>query len=1303
MKRNNLSPHSAPGQSALRGSRSYQALALLFGAALCLVGFQQAAAAPAVWTGASGTDTNWSNGLNWDINTPPGTADDVFFSAGGVVYDTSINNAVDGSTTINSLSYTQTGASTYQNTFIGDAQALTIYNTTTTNAVFVGSGVDSGNVDTLATISGPNGALDVTASNGVFKVRQGGLTHFAGTASLDLSGLSNATITVRSLLVAGDGSNALDENGGRPADRPSGTLKLAQTSTLNILAVASANPPGLTVGYTIGNNSQVGSSLVLGETNYIYSDSGFAVGLVRVPGQMTFNAAFPSAYAVFRDLAGTGRQSKWLIGDASLGASPWGAPTVGTVDFSAGAGLSGLVDAKVEQLIVGRSKTTSEAGGTPTGAQAIGTLTFDAGMVDVNTAVIGYQVQDYSPQVQGTVNVKSKDGVPAQLLVNSSMQLGRFMAADYTNGMSSAILNIDGGAVTVNGNITTTTSALNPDNDSEINLGYGGSLYVKGTVGPLKQLSLGSVSTNILDLGTSLNPLTPVCTVSNLITSFPTYLIVSGSALDIGTIQVIKYETYALTDMSDFVAEVQGAAFGYFTNNTATLSIDLVITNTATFSWNGRTNGVNVGNWDIGTTPNWKSGASEVVYTTANNAQFDDSAQGTTSVNLTANIPPPTTIFKNTTKNYTLSGPGAITGSGGVTKTGGGSLTIANSGVNAFTALTINGGTVQLSGSADRLPTNAAVTLANVAGAALDLNSQNQAIASLGGTGPAAEVKLGTGALTVRGTASATYGGVISGNGSLIKTNSGTLILTGANTYDGGTTISNTPSTGSILIVQNTTGSALGSGPVLVGTNGLLRIGNGTAAGSVSAAVINTVGHPYTGAYGVDLNRNDNWTFTNHLAGTSQLFKNNGSAQHGTTVTIASSNSYSGLTTISSGTLRVAHPYALGTPTTPSRNWSTVIVQSTGPRLELSNNIILPERLLLPSKPGAVVGDPAIRNIHGTNILTGNITITSGGSIYCMAALAGTKLVFSNLWIGFSSFTAGTPYYDFRGDGDIEVAGGLVNGGNNTGITNSLYKEGNGTLTLWGTNAYRGPTTIARGTLILNGVINGTNGSTGTGPLGAVYRDVNINPDGTLRGHGLIATLAVTNSGTLAPGTASTIGTLTMNNTLTLLPGSTNVFRLSPTGTSASDRVAGITTVYYGGTLKLTLLPGTLIGGEVFSLFGAASYSGSFDMIELPAIDPALSWDITQLGVDGTLRVNGSLGPQSIGVAQSALGLDGNFQMSGASTLTNWNYRVLATTNVADVLSWTEVGSGVFTAGAFSFTDMDATNYPHRFYMVVAP
>ena len=685
-------------------------------AALCLAAAFSAPAATNTWTGASGSDLNWSTAGNWDPAIPT-AGDDVSFFTNGVAFDVSVNNTVDVDTMVQSLSFTHTNAAngiqTFHNTYINDGRTLLVMNTLSSDALFVGSGLNLVNASTRATISGYNGTLVVEAASGNFNVRQGGIDNNLGLASLDMSTLSNASIKVKSLLVAGDGSNG----GLLEKDRASGELKLAQNNTLTLMAATAANPPALTVGYINGNGATMPSSLVLGYTNFVYSDSGLGIGLNRSAAQLTFPSF--GSYGFFRSVDGVGRQSKWEIGDSALLAYS-GNPTTGTVDFD-----GSYVDALVDQLVVGRSVNDSRglgSGGTT------GTLTLGAGALDVNTVIIGYQMQGNCARVQGTLNVNSG----GTLIVNNAMQLGRFMAADPTNGQSFAVLNINNGSVSVTGSIITATSPLNPDNRSELNL-QSGSLYVKGTIGPLSMLQFGSATTLTLDLGSSPNPSAPLCIASNLNTVAPVSLNVLASALGNGTITIIKYGTWN-GSFSDFEGVLPAKFMGYFSNNTANSSIDLVITNTVADTWNGRAGGVNNGSWDIGGTQNWKTGTLPAYYTDGDIVRFDDTAAGTTTVDLASTVSPATTYVANSTKSYLLGGGGALSGPGGITKSGSGTLTIANTSENTFTGpVQINGGTLQIGGQPDRLPAAAAVTLANTAGATLDLNNLNLGIGSLAG------------------------------------------------------------------------------------------------------------------------------------------------------------------------------------------------------------------------------------------------------------------------------------------------------------------------------------------------------------------------------------------------------------------------------------------------------------------------------------------------------------------------------------------------------------------------------------------
>ena len=204
---------------------------------------------------------------------------------------------------------------------------------------------------------------------------------------------------------------------------------------------------------------------------------------------------------------------------------------------------------------------------------------------------------------------------------------------------------------------------------------------------------------------------------------------------------------------------------------------------------------------------------------------------------------------------------GIAAGAGGLTKTGAGTLTL--SGANSFTGATaLSGGTLAI-GATNSLPTSTALTTA--AGTNLDVQN-SQAIASLAATGA---VAIATGqTLTVSGSTSTTSSGIFSGAGALTKAGTSTLTLTGASTFTGDTTIN----------------------------GGTLQFGSGSTTGTAASSA-----HFVTGASGtLAFNHSDNLSVTNLITGTGSL------VQTGTGIlTLTRTNSFSGTTTISSGTLRL--------------------------------------------------------------------------------------------------------------------------------------------------------------------------------------------------------------------------------------------------------------------------------------------------------------------------------------------------------------------------------------------------------------
>jgi autotransporter-associated beta strand protein len=98
-------------------------------------------------------------------------------------------------------------------------------------------------------------------------------------------------------------------------------------------------------------------------------------------------------------------------------------------------------------------------------------------------------------------------------------------------------------------------------------------------------------------------------------------------------------------------------------------------------------------NWTISAVPspfNWKTqtGAADTDFLVGDDVIFDDTATGSTSVNITdAAVSPNTTTFDNSTKSYTISGGGIATGT--LTKIGTNTVSLTNT--NTYTGATTIG------------------------------------------------------------------------------------------------------------------------------------------------------------------------------------------------------------------------------------------------------------------------------------------------------------------------------------------------------------------------------------------------------------------------------------------------------------------------------------------------------------------------------------------------------------------------------------------------------------------------------------
>ncbi|EOF7217768.1 autotransporter-associated beta strand repeat-containing protein [Salmonella enterica subsp. enterica serovar Kentucky] len=443
----------------------------------------------------------------------------------------------------------------------------------------------------------------------------------------------------------------------------------------------------------------------------------------------------------------------------------------------------------------------------------------------------------------------------------------------------------------------------------------------------------------------------------------------------------------------------------------------------------------------------------------------------------------------------------AISGSGQVVKSGDETLTL--SGTNSYTGgTTISGGTlvatnVEALGSGDvtddaTLELNTGGTFDNaISGSGQVVKSGDKMLTLSGansysggtlisdGTLVASNVEaLGTGDVTNNATLALNTGGDftnnISGSGQVVKSGDDTLTLSGANSYTGGTTIS-----GGTLVATNV--DALGTGDV---TNS-------------STLELNTGG-----------------TFDNAISGSGQVVKSGDE-----TLTLSGSNTYTGGTLISGGTLVATNVDALGTGDVTD---NATLELNTGGTFD---NVI--------SGSGQVVksGDDTL-TLSGANSYTGG-TLISGGTLVATSVEAlGSGDVTDNAVLELN--TGGTFDNAISGSGQV-------------------VKSGDKTLTLSGANSYTGGTTISGGTLVASNVE-----ALGSGDIDN-YASLQLNASGQF----FTANLTTHDNAITAIGAGSALRA----NTLTQEANSTLAVHLTD---SNSGAIVTADRANLGGTLDIT-------------------------------------------------------------------------------------------------------------------------------------
>lgn len=241
---------------------------------------------------------------------------------------------------------------------------------------------------------------------------------------------------------------------------------------------------------------------------------------------------------------------------------------------------------------------------------------------------------------------------------------------------------------------------------------------------------------------------------------------------------------------------------------------------------------------------------------------------------------------------------------------------------------------------------------------------------------------------------------------------------------------------------------AVAGGLQLTPLSGDVTIGDSSAPGSLTAGgAANTVGVLMLTNFSSSL-LTVNSAITNNGTGAVQLVLNGPGR-----VLLPFANTYSGVTTIAGGALEISHSSALGSAATAA---NTLVM--SGAALRLRGDLSLTESLTIAGS--GVANDGALRLVSGNTTI--NSLITQGQASRINADANTTLTIVRTTSPTTTDGIAGANPLTLGGAGNIIVGSKIT-------ISSSAFtKDGSGTVTLRGTNAFTGATTIAGGTLLLD-------------------------------------------------------------------------------------------------------------------------------------------------------------------------------------------------------------------------------------------
>ncbi len=689
-------------------------------------------------------------------------------------------------------------------------------------------------------------------------------------------------------------------------------------------------------------------------------------------------------------------------------------------------------------------------------------------------------------------------------------------------------------------------------------------------------------------------------TVAGMDADLADFITVDGRIDDTGK----QYElTTALTwyaDRDDAVTDAHGTfnltnADGSFAVNTVLENVDATLDPASATGWDG--------------TSLIKQGAGTLILNAENTYTGGTTISGGTLVATNVDALGSGDVTDDATLELNTGGTfdNAISGSGQVVKSGDGALTL--SGANSYSGGTLISDGTLVASNVDALGSGDVTN-----NATLEMNTGGDFINNIGGTGRveksgddtltlsgsntytggtlisdgtlvASNVEaLGTGDVTNNATLELNTGGTfdnaISGSGQVEKSGDDVLTLSGANSYSGGTLISD-----GTLVASNVDSSY--SGGTLI-SDGTLVASNVEALGTGDVTDDAT------------LELNTGGDFINNIGGTGRVEKSGDDK-----LTLSGSNTYTGGTLISSGTLVANDVNALGTGDVTDN--ATLMLNTGG---DFTNNI---------GGTGRVEksGDDAL-TLSGSNTYTGG-TLISGGTLVANDVNAlGTGDITDNATLALNAV----------GDFDNAISG-----------SGKVEKSGDDALTLSGSNTYTGGTLISSGTLVASNVE-----ALGTGDV-TDNATLELNTGGTfdnaISGSGQVVksgdeTLTLSGSNTYTGGTLISGGTLVASNVEALGSGDVTNDAVLELNTDGDFDNA------IGGTGRVEKS-----GDDALTLSGSNTYTGGTTIND----GTLIATSVDALGT-GDVTDNAVLELNTGGTFDNAISGSGQVEKSGDDVLT---------------------------------------------------